>query len=113
MGMARYGESGYMGAWSYVWLEILYCIPVIGWIFLIIHCFTSSNENRMHFARSFFAKLVLAIIIMAIAALVLYLTVGRQYFEHQVEVDRALRDYTDQYNEITRQFTERIQNIFR
>ena len=95
--MARYGESGYMGAWSYVGLEILYCIPVIGWIFLIIHCFTSSHENRMHFARSFFAKLLIAVIITVILCLVLYLMVGRHYFEHQTEIDRALQQYADDY----------------
>ena len=109
--MAKYGESGYMGAWSYVGLEILYCIPVIGWIFLIVHCFTSSHENRMHFARSFFAKLLIVIIISAILCLVLYLTVGRQYFDHQAEVQRVFDQYSREYQEVTDRMMDRLNQI--
>ena len=109
--MAKYGESGYMGAWSYVGLEILYCIPVIGWIFLIIHCFTSSHENRMHFARSFFAKLLIGIVIAAILCLVLYLTVGRHYFEHQTEIDKAFKVYMEDYQRITDDLNDSLSKI--
>ena len=47
-------EAHYMGPWSYYWLEILYSLPLIGWIFLIAHACMPSHENRCNFARSFF-----------------------------------------------------------
>ncbi len=55
-------EPHYLGAWSYFWLEVLYAIPVIGWIILIIHACMSSHENRCHFARSFFCWLLFPLI---------------------------------------------------
>lgn len=110
--MAKYrGTNHYIGAWGYVGLEILYGIPVIGWIFLIVHCFSSEHENRMHFARHFFARLLVALVVVAIAALVLYLTVGRQYMDHQQEIDAAFRKFQDQYNEINKTFNDSLNSI--
>ena len=92
--MARYQEEKvYIGAWHYVGREILYSIPVIGWIFLLVHCFISEKENRMHFARHYFARLLLVLVILLIAALVLYLTVGRQFMDHQDEIKKVWETY--------------------
>lgn len=110
--MARNQEDGnYIGAWHYVGLEILYCIPVIGWLFLIVHCFIPEKANRMHFARSFFAKLLLALVILVIAALVLYLTVGRQYMEHEREIGRAFDTFFKDYGRIVEKFGDTLSDI--
>lgn len=110
--MARYQEeNNYIGAWHYVGLEILYSIPVIGWIFLLVHCFIPEKENRMHFARHYFVRLLLAIIILLIIALVLYLTVGRQYMEHQNEIEDAFKTFQKNYEEINRDFNKTLNNI--
>ena len=42
-----------LGPWSYFWLQILFGIPLIGFIFLIIFSFKRSNINRRNFARSY------------------------------------------------------------
>ena len=110
--MASYqGEGKYIGAWHYVGLEILYAIPVIGWIFLLVHCFLPENPNRMHFARHYFVRLLLAIVILAIVALVLYLTVGRQYLEHQEEIDRAFEQFLDDYKPVNEKFNDALRKI--
>ena len=57
----------YIGAWSYFWLNVLYLLPIIGFIFLIVHSCTPSHENRCHFARSHFCLLAIVLIVVVIA----------------------------------------------
>lgn len=42
-----------LGAWTYFWLQILFAVPIVGFIFLIIFSFNGSNINRRSFARSY------------------------------------------------------------
>ena len=58
-----------MGTWAYVGLTILYCVPVIGWIFLIVFSVSGKNFNRRNFSRSilfFYLVGIVAYIICAI-----------------------------------------------
>lgn len=59
-----------LSAWAYVGYNILYSIPVIGWIFMIIYALDDSNINRRNYTRSFFV----VFLIVAIFILVLTLT---------------------------------------
>ena len=43
-----------ISAWGYFGYNILFSIPIIGFIFLIVFSFDSSNINRRNYARSFF-----------------------------------------------------------
>ena len=84
--MAIYrGSKRYLGAWQYVLLDILYLLPGIGLIFLIVHCFSQDHENRRHYARSYFAKLLTIIVICGIGALVYYLVAGQQAFDEMLK----------------------------
>jgi Ca2+/Na+ antiporter len=56
-----------LGMWQYFGYQILYSIPIIGFIFLVIHSVSSKNINRRNYARSFFCVLIIALIICAIA----------------------------------------------
>lgn len=56
-----------LSPWQYFGLELLYSLPVIGWIFLICHALGSSNINKRNFARSFFC--VYAIVLLLILLL--------------------------------------------
>ena len=59
------GSSKYapLGAWTYFGLSILYALPIIGLIFLLIHTFSDANINRRSFARSYWCKALLIIIL--------------------------------------------------
>lgn len=84
--MAKYrGESNYLGAWGYTFLSLLYIIPVIGLVALLIHSFSERNENRRHFARSYFTRLLMAIIIIAVAFTIFYFIVGQKEFTRLTE----------------------------
>lgn len=110
--MARYQEEkNYIGAWHYVGLEILYGIPVIGWIFLLVHCFIPEKENRMHFARHYFARLLVALVILIIVGLVLYLTIGKQFMEHEQEITDAFKEFQKKYKPINDEFNDALRKI--
>ncbi len=74
--MTNYRGHHYIGAWHYVLLDILYCIPLVGWIFLLIHAFSPVEENRRHYARSYFVRLFLLLLILGISAAVVYFVSG-------------------------------------
>ena len=110
--MAGYQEDGnYIGAWHYVWLEILYAIPVIGWICLIVHCFLPEKANRMHFARHYFARFLLGLLILIIVSLALYLTVGRQLIEHQNEIDEVFKAHEREINDALTRLSDDLEKI--
>ena len=58
-----------LGAWAYVGLSILFAIPIIGWIFLIVFCFSDANINRRNYARSYFAGLLIVVALIVVLAL--------------------------------------------
>lgn len=59
-----------LSPWAYFGLNLLFSVPIVGFIFLIIFSFNGSNINRRNYARSFWcAYLILGII------LVIYLVV--------------------------------------
>ncbi len=63
-----------ISAWGYFGYEILFSIPIVGFILLLVFSFGgTSNVNLKNFARSYFCLLILIIIIiLVIAALGIY-----------------------------------------
>lgn len=51
-----------LSPWAYFGYNLLFAIPLIGFIFLIVFAFDSSNINRRNYARSFFCTLLLVVI---------------------------------------------------
>ncbi len=101
--MAKYrGANKYIGAWHYTFLNLLYCIPGIGWIVAIIHANDKGNENRCHFARSFFTRLLLLLIILLIAAAVAYFVIGGD------EVNRIFGELPDAWKDFTSIFEKPV-----
>ena len=53
--------------WGYFGLEILFSIPVIGFIFLVVFALGGTkNVNKKNFARSYFCFVIIIVIILAI-----------------------------------------------
>ncbi len=52
-----------IGAWGYFGYNILFAIPLIGFICLIVFSLDNSNINRRNYARSFFCSIVIALIL--------------------------------------------------
>ena len=54
--------------WGYFGYEILFSIPVIGWIIVIVFATTASNQTLKNFARSQFCLLIISLILFCIFA---------------------------------------------
>ena len=68
-----------LSPWAYFGLQLLFAVPVVGFIFLIIFSFKKSNINRRNFARSYWCKLIIVVGVMIVAlviALILGVSVG-------------------------------------
>ena len=53
--------------WGYFGLEILFSIPVVGFIILIVYALGGTrNVNKKNFARSYFCFVIIFVIIIAI-----------------------------------------------
>lgn len=55
-----------IGAWGYLGYNILFAIPLVGFICLIVFALSGSNVPRRSFARSYFCVLLLILIVVAI-----------------------------------------------
>ena len=55
-----------VSAWGYVGYTILFCIPLVGFILLIVFSLSDKNINRRNYARSYWCMLLLSILIAVI-----------------------------------------------
>ena len=60
------GDCSPISPWGYFWYNILFSIPVIGFIFLVVFALKADNVNLKNYARSFFCGLIISIIIIVI-----------------------------------------------
>lgn len=54
--------------WGYFGYQILFSIPVIGWIFIIVFALSAQNQNLKNFARSQFCVMILWLFLVVIMA---------------------------------------------
>lgn len=52
--------------WGYFGYEILFAIPIVGFICLLIFSFSAHNINLRNFARSYFCFLIVVLVILGI-----------------------------------------------
>ena len=64
-----------LGPWAYFGLQILFSIPLVGFICLIVFSLDDSNLNRRNFARSYWCGLIISLVLI-IAIVVLILATG-------------------------------------
>ena len=60
-----------LSPWAYIGLQILFALPIIGFIFLIIFSISKKNINRRNFALSYFAWWLMWVIAIVVVILVL------------------------------------------
>ena len=67
-------ETKLLGPWAYFGLQLLFAIPIVGFILLIVFSFDNSNLNRRNFARSYWCGLLLGVIISILIAVLVIVT---------------------------------------
>ena len=60
--------------WGYFGYEILFSIPVIGFICLIVFAIGSKNVNKKNFARSYFCYTIICILVFAVVLAIVMAT---------------------------------------
>ena len=76
-----------IGAWGYFGYNLLFSLPLIGFICLLIFCFSDANINRRSYARSFFCAALIGLIVLVIAIVLLIVSgVGPQIIEELKEL---------------------------
>lgn len=65
-----------LSPWAYFGYNLLFSIPIVGFILLIVFSCSGANINRRNYARSFWCVLVLAAIAAAIVLIILAATGG-------------------------------------
>lgn len=70
-----------ISAWGYVGYTILFAIPIVGLVLLIVFSLDSSHINRRSFARSYWAWLLLGVIVIAALIVVISVTGGAAYLK--------------------------------
>ena len=68
--MKKYGY-GYsdkpISAWGYVGYNILWAIPVLGWLIWLCTALFSGNQNKKSYARSYFCAFLLGLLVVIVA----------------------------------------------
>lgn len=60
-----------LSPWAYFGYNILFTLPLVGFILAIVFAFDSSNINRRNYARSFFCTLILFVIILVVFVVII------------------------------------------
>ncbi len=58
-----------LSPWAYFGLNILFSIPVVGFVFLIVYTFSKGNINRRNYARSFWCSALFGLILIGLMML--------------------------------------------
>lgn len=59
-----------LSPWAYFGLQILFSIPIVGFVFLIVFSCSKSNINRRNFARSYWCALLIVGVLLVIVAVI-------------------------------------------
>ncbi len=67
-------EYRVLSPWAYFGYNLLFAIPLVGFICAIIFALDSTNINRRNFARSYFCGLLVAVIFMVLMLIITMVT---------------------------------------
>lgn len=59
-----------LSPWAYFGIELLFAIPLVGFILAIVFSFDDSNINRRNFARSYWCGLIVAVVLTVLFAII-------------------------------------------
>ena len=65
-----------LSPWAYFGYNILFSIPIVGFILLIVFSFDNSNINRRNYARSFWCAILIVVIIIIFIGILGFSLIG-------------------------------------
>lgn len=74
-------ENRPLSPWAYFGLQLLFAVPIVGFVFLIVFSCSGANINRRNFARSYWCGLaIVAIVIFVFLLIALLGGITARYF---------------------------------
>lgn len=64
-----YNSDKPISSWGYVGFNILWAIPVVGWLIWLWTALFSNNQNKKSYARSFVCGFILIVLVVAVVAI--------------------------------------------
>ena len=77
-------ETKLLGPWAYFGLQLLFSIPLVGFILLIVFSLDDNNLNRRNFARSYWCSLIVGVALVVITVVLILLLGGTDLIEEIV-----------------------------
>lgn len=72
-----------LGAWSYFLYNLLFSIPLVGWIIALVFAVGGTNRiNLRNYARSYFCVLLIAVVLAFIIIAIVFGVVGTEAFRY-------------------------------
>ena len=78
-------ENKPLGAWAYYGLQLLFSIPLVGFICLIVFSLDNGNIHRRNFARSYWCRLIVTLVLIIIGIILLLTLVGAENIPYLLE----------------------------
>ncbi len=63
-------ENRPLSPWAYFGLQLLFSVPIVGFVFLIVFSCSGANINRRNFARSYWCALLIVAAIVLVYVLI-------------------------------------------
>lgn len=63
-------DNNYVSVGSWMWMMFVTAIPIVGFIMMIVWCFTGENESRKNYFRAIWAWIFVFIALMVVLVLV-------------------------------------------
>lgn len=92
---SRNSRYAVVGTGAYIGTMLLYSIPIVGWIFCIIHAFSAKNQNKKNFAKAMLVFLIIGIVL----SVALYF-VGRWFVGALEEYTAGMLGGMEEMNEL-------------
>lgn len=67
-------DNKLLGPWAYFGLQLLFSIPIVGFILLIVFSLDNSNLNRRNYARSYWCAMIVGLAVAIVLGLLLGVT---------------------------------------
>lgn len=78
-------ENKPLSPWAYYGLQLLFSIPLVGFICLIVFSLDNGNINRRNFARSYWCSLIISLIVIIVLVILAFTVVGIDNITYMVE----------------------------
>jgi hypothetical protein len=88
--MSNDRDSNYISVKGWMWMMFVTAIPLLGFIMMIVWCFTGDNESRKNYFRAIFAWFFVLIILLVLFYMLGNLPAISKAIQHHPQTTHSL-----------------------